>query len=109
MIAIVLLCCSHIHSGVAMRFLTCEPNLNNTEGYTDEAEAFYNEPIKWLKNEVVRAPSRRVYSHVVMFDSLEQVVDRFLNKGKYRSCSKHFYSHFPGDKRKSKHIKVFCR
>lgn len=92
-----------------MRFLTCEPNLNETEDYITEARHFFNDPIQWLKNEVVKGPNKHVYSHVVMFDSLEPQIDKYLSKGKYRLCSKHFYSHFPDEEEKSKHIVVFCR
>lgn len=92
-----------------MRFLTCEPNLNATDGYVDEAERFYEDPIKWLKTEVVKGPARHVYSHVAMFDVLKPKIEKFLTKGKYRVCAKFFFSHFPDDQRRGRHIEVYCR
>lgn len=92
-----------------MRFLTCEPNLEEIPEYQDEAQMFYEDPIKWLKSEVVKGPNKHVYSHVVMFDSLELKVEKFLTKGKYRRCGKFFYTHLSDDERRSKHILVYCR
>lgn len=91
-----------------MRFLTCEPNLDRNPDYVDEAEEFHNEPIKWLKQEVVKGPNKHVYSHVVMFDSLEPKVEKFLVKGRYVVCAHFFYSHFT-ENRRSRYIKVYCR
>ena len=92
-----------------MRFLTCEPNLDEIPDYQDEAQIFYRDPIKWLKTEVVKGPNKHVYSHIVIFDSLEVRVEKFLSKGKYQRCGKFFFSHLSGDERRSKHILVFCR
>jgi len=101
--------CSHIHTNITMRFLTCEPNLTNISDYVDEADRFYEDPVKWLKSEVTRGPNKRIYSHIVMFDSLENQVAGFLKAGKYSICSRHFHSHFITDSRQSKTIVTFCR
>ena len=34
-----------------MRFLTCEPNISKDPKYIDEAEVFFKQPHKWLKEE----------------------------------------------------------
>ncbi|XP_067929021.1 GPI mannosyltransferase 3-like [Watersipora subatra] len=100
---------SHIHTNITMRFLTCDPNLNATENYRTEAQRFFEDPIQWLRSEVVKGPNKHVYSHVTMFDSLEPKIEKFLSKGSYKLCSKHFYSHFPEEEEKSKYIVVYCR
>lgn len=92
-----------------MRFLTCEPNLRNQTDYIDETEQFYDDPIKWLKVEVVKGPNKHVYSHVVMFDSLEPRILRFLKKGKYLQSAVFFFAHVPVNSKHSKLIKVFRR
>nr|XP_053642394.1 GPI mannosyltransferase 3-like [Cherax quadricarinatus] len=42
---------SHIHKNVTMRFLTCEPNLQQKENYLDEADIFEQDPLNWLHQE----------------------------------------------------------
>ena len=41
---------SHIHTNISMRFLTCEPNFKKVENYLDEADLFYQEPMKWIRS-----------------------------------------------------------
>ena len=106
---LITICCSYIHTNITMRFLTCEPNLADTEGFQTEATQFYTNPIKWLKTEVVKGPNKHVFSHVVMFDSLPAKIGKFLEKGSYKLCAKYFYSHFPEESEKSRHIDVYCR
>jgi len=40
---------SHLHLPVPARFLTCTPPLGGRQGYTDEADAFYQDPLGWLQ------------------------------------------------------------
>lgn len=41
---------SFLHRNVTMRFLTCEPNLDSIRGYVDEADRFYSNEEKWLRD-----------------------------------------------------------
>ncbi|XP_014782625.1 GPI mannosyltransferase 3, partial [Octopus bimaculoides] len=50
---------SHIHRRVPMRFLTCEPNLSQTDHYVDEADLFFNDPLKWLDKEYNMTTSKK--------------------------------------------------
>lgn len=40
---------SHLHLNVKARFLTCEPNLAAEAHYVDEADIFYQDPERWLR------------------------------------------------------------
>lgn len=61
---------SHIHQNVTMRFLTCEPNLNNQNNYVDEADHFYNDPLAWYKFHIPVYPRSATPSHLILFDNL---------------------------------------
>lgn len=69
---------SHVHRNVTMRFLTCEPNLAQTDGYVDEADRFYADPAKWLRQHLPVYPVSALPTHVVMFDVLRNQVADFL-------------------------------
>lgn len=50
---------SHLHSDIAVRFLTCEPNLSGASPYTDEADRFYEDPSAWLAAHVPHSDKGR--------------------------------------------------
>lgn len=69
---------SHLHVNVTTRYLTCLPNLNNIDGYTDEADAFYLNPKNWVRNNY---PSNKALpSHIIAFDVLEQFISDLLSR-----------------------------
>jgi len=101
---------SHLHLNISARFLTCEPNLNNISNYTDEADIFYENPMKWL-DESYSAESnnslpRSLPTHIVMFEALSNTVHEFLTKGKYKNVLTMFHTDFPSA-RTGRYIIVF--
>ncbi|XP_017470147.1 PREDICTED: GPI mannosyltransferase 3 [Rhagoletis zephyria] len=69
---------SHVHENVTMRFLTCEPNLQNKPNYVDEAEKFYESPTHWLRSHIPSYPRTAMPSHVVLYEPLAPVINEFL-------------------------------
>lgn len=69
---------SHVHQNVTLRFLTCEPNLNGDQYYTDEADQFYDNPAAWLRSHVPVYPKSAMPTHAVLFDSLQPKIGDFL-------------------------------
>lgn len=70
---------SHLHNNISMRFLTCEPNLNNSKDYLDEVDKFRMNPMNWLEiNYLNNSKVARLPSHVVIDDSTLQDVGPFL-------------------------------
>lgn len=62
--------CSHVHCPMKMRFLECPPDLGE-EGYVDEAERFYDDPLHWLQTSFPYKSS--LPTHLLLFDVLEKV------------------------------------
>lgn len=73
-----LIFCSHIHENVTMRFLTCEPNLEQRENFKDEADRFFDAPMHWLRSHIPVHPITAQPSHVVLFDSLDKKISEYL-------------------------------
>lgn len=69
---------SHVHQNTTMRFLRCEPNLNNDQPYADEADIFYKDPVSWLRRNIPVHPRSAMPSHVIAFDILEPEIENFL-------------------------------
>lgn len=90
-----------------MRFLTCEPNLNQEEDYKDEAEIFYEDPEDWLKKEY-KQQKTSLPSHLVYFNTLHFDISVFLSQSGYRQCGKFFHTHLP-EGRLGSHVIVSCR
>lgn len=61
---------SHIHCPLKMRFLECPPDLGE-EGYFDEADRFYEDPLLWLRTSFPYKSS--LPTHLVLFNVLEKV------------------------------------
>lgn len=70
---------SHVHLNVTMNFLTCEPNLKNATNYRDEAEIFYEDPMKWIEFNIPVHPIEELPQFVVIFDVLEPRILQFLS------------------------------
>lgn len=70
---------SHIHANITMRFLTCEPNFKNQEKYLDEADKFYEAPMKWIRTHLPVHPISALPTHVVVFDTLVPKIGDFLS------------------------------
>lgn len=65
-----------------MRFLTCEPNLQQQENYKDEADRFYDAPMRWLHSRIPVHPLTALPTHVVLYDSLQEEISEFLTNYK---------------------------
>uniref|UniRef100_A0A0A1X6J3 Mannosyltransferase n=1 Tax=Zeugodacus cucurbitae TaxID=28588 RepID=A0A0A1X6J3_ZEUCU len=69
---------SHVHENITMRFLTCEPNLQNKPDYIDEADQFYRSPVHWLRSHIPSYPRTAMPSHIVLFEPLAPLINEFL-------------------------------
>lgn len=98
---------SYLHQNISMRFLTCEPNLQQTEGYTDEADVFYEDPENWLKLEY-KQKKKGLPTHLVYFNTLQQDISLFVSQSGYKQCGKFFHTHLP-EGRVGSYVIVSCR
>lgn len=98
---------SYIHKKIKMRFLTCEPNINQRENYTDEADVFFNNPVQWLKKEY-NGITQPWPSHLVYFKPLTKQLGTYLAQSGYRECANIFHTHLP-EGRIGSHVIVSCR
>lgn len=83
---------SHVHCPLKMRFLECPPDLGE-EGYVDEADRFYDEPLVWLRTSFPDKSS--LPTHLVLFDVLEKEIAYFLQGNKFVRTAEIFHTHFP--------------
>lgn len=90
-----------------MRFLTCEPNLNHVENYTDEADVFFGDPVGWLKKEYAVTPQPWP-SHLVYFSPLHKTIGLYLEQSGYKECASFFHTHLP-EGRVGRRVMVRCR
>lgn len=81
---------SHIHANVSMRFLTCEPNFKQENNYKDEAEKFYEAPMKWIRSHLPVHPVSALPTHVVVYDTLAAQISDFLSI--YKPVETYFHS-----------------
>ncbi|XP_060570497.1 GPI mannosyltransferase 3-like [Ruditapes philippinarum] len=98
---------SYIHRNISMNFITCEPNLERKENYTDSGEIFFNDPVGWLKKEYGMT-SRPWPSHLVYFSPLQKQLGLYLTQSGYKDCASFFHTHFP-EGRVGTHVIVSCR
>lgn len=82
---------SHLHCPIKMRFLECPPPLG--EGYIDEADIFYDNPLQWLKTSFPYKSS--LPSHLVMFDVLEKDIFAFVQSNNFMKTAEIFHTHVP--------------
>lgn len=94
---------SYLHKNVNMQFLTCEPNLNKQENYIDEADVFYNDPVKWLSNNQNVIENS---TYVILFESLYKQVGHLFNNLKI--CKRFFYSFVQQSERTDKTLLLLC-
>ncbi|XP_029935468.1 GPI alpha-1,2-mannosyltransferase 3 isoform X2 [Myripristis murdjan] len=83
---------SHIHCPLRMRFLECPPDLGE-EGYVDEAENFFDDPLQWLRISFPHKSS--MPTHLVLFDVLEKEILTFLEGNKFIRTAVIFHTHVP--------------
>ncbi|KAI8375524.1 Alg9-like mannosyltransferase family-domain-containing protein [Blakeslea trispora] len=95
---------SIVHKDIPMWFLTCEPPL--TVDTLDEADAFYAEPLEFLKT----SQSNRQWpvSHLLLFDNLMPQLGDHLESEGYKECKRFFNSHFHDDRRRRGDVVVLC-
>ncbi|XP_075981867.1 phosphatidylinositol glycan anchor biosynthesis class B [Anticarsia gemmatalis] len=65
---------SHLHKNISTRYLNCDPPFSKT-GDTFEAEAFFNNPLRWWRQEY---SSRQPPTLVVLFDKLRGRLETVL-------------------------------
>uniref|UniRef100_A0A4W6BZZ8 Mannosyltransferase n=1 Tax=Lates calcarifer TaxID=8187 RepID=A0A4W6BZZ8_LATCA len=83
---------SHIHCQIKMKFLECPPDLGE-EGYVDEADSFYSDPLHWLRTSFPYKSS--LPTHMVLFDVLEEEISVFLRGNNFVRTAEIFHTHFP--------------
>lgn len=86
---------SHLHLNMTTRILRCEPNLYDVSNYTDEADVFFENPIKWLEETYTLLNIQDLPSHIVMFDGLSNKLQTFLTEKNYTRIVSVFHSDFP--------------
>ncbi|KAL5481366.1 hypothetical protein EMCRGX_G021505 [Ephydatia muelleri] len=96
---------SHIHQNITMQFLECNPPINPDS--KDISKDFYASPLSWLASRYQDASS--LPSHLVMFNSLVEDINHFLDTRGYSEVARVFHSHFPEDKRYGSHVLLFER
>ena len=98
---------SHVHANITMRFLTCEPNFKNEPNYLDEADTFYEAPMKWIRSNLPVHPVNALPTHVVVFDTLVPKISDFLSI--YKSVDIFFHSDYLTSSRGGKNVILFER
>ncbi|XP_043468428.1 GPI mannosyltransferase 3-like [Leptopilina heterotoma] len=83
---------SHLHKNVSTRFLKCEPNLNNTKDYIEEAQQFFANPQKWIDENYTKGIHLPTF--LVIYDNFQKQIQSFLLTN-YREIYKTFDCHFP--------------
>lgn len=83
---------SHVHCPIKMRFLECPPDLGE-EGYFEEADRFYEDPLLWLRTSFPNKSS--LPTHLVLFNVLEKQISTFLQGNDFVRTAEIFHTHFP--------------
>ncbi|XP_011173364.1 GPI mannosyltransferase 3 [Solenopsis invicta] len=84
---------SHLHVNTSIRFLTCEPNLNNTEDYVDEADQFFANATVWLNNNYINNEKVTLPTYVIVFDNIVSEISKFLRS--YELIAEVHHTYFP--------------
>ncbi|KYN29058.1 GPI mannosyltransferase 3 [Trachymyrmex cornetzi] len=82
---------SHLHVNISIRFLTCEPNLSNTENYIDEADQFFANATVWLRDNYINNAKVMLPTYVIVFDKVASEISEFLRT--YKLIAKEFYTY----------------
>lgn len=98
---------SHVHANISMRFLSCEPNFKNEHNYLDEADKFYEAPMKWIRANLPVHPLSVLPTHVVVFDTLASKISDFLSI--YKPLEIFFHSDYLVSARGGKNVILFER
>lgn len=98
---------SHVHANISMRFLSCEPNFKNEPNYIDEADKFYEAPMKWIRANLPVHPTSALPTHVVVFDTLASKISDFLSI--YKPLEIFFHSDYLVSARGGKNVIIFER
>ncbi|VEL34408.1 unnamed protein product [Protopolystoma xenopodis] len=124
---------SHIHANITLRQLDCSPKsaiLTATEPVKpnswrasdlDEADAFFADPVAWLRAEFPLATGQvdsihsiKLPTHLVLFSHLvEKHTDatelkRLFSDWGYHRCGDLFHTHFPTHSRHGTRVYIFC-
>ncbi|VDL20111.1 unnamed protein product [Hymenolepis diminuta] len=108
---------SNLHINTSLRLLACDPDLSswhntNSKDNVDEADYFYENPTRWLKENYPNSESLPQY--IAMFSELTQnpvygeSVLKWLKEREYSMCSEIFHAHALSHKRHSEEIFVWC-
>lgn len=100
--------------------LTCEPplhltNLQLINQYQDESDEFFNNEVKFLDQNFPSfydSEPKKKYtwpSHLIIFEPLEAIMDKYLEGSRYKKCKRFFNSYFHWDLRRSRDIIVYCQ
>ena len=98
---------SHIHANVSMRFLSCEPNFKGAENYVDEADRFYEAPMKWIRSHLPVHPVSALPTHVIVYDTLVPKINDFLSI--YKPLETFFHSDHLMTQRMGHNVIIFER
>lgn len=98
---------SHVHANISMRFLTCEPNFKNEPNYLDEADKFFDAPMKWIRSQLPVHPVSALPTHVVIFDTLFPKIADFLTI--YRPLMVFSHSDYLLSSRGGKNVLIYER
>lgn len=98
---------SHVHKNITMSFLSCEPNFKKINNYIDEADLFYEAPMKWIRNHLPVRPIEALPTHVVVFDTLVPKISDFLSI--YQRAEIFFHSDYLMSARGGKNVIIFER
>ncbi|GCC27101.1 hypothetical protein chiPu_0005522 [Chiloscyllium punctatum] len=97
---------SHVHCPIKMHFLECPPDLTGNNSYVDEADLFFEEPLKWLN--IRFSGQASLPTHLVFYNVIEQKIEPFLMTRGYVKTAVLFHTHLP-DGRIGSHIHVYER
>ncbi|XP_043554924.1 GPI mannosyltransferase 3 isoform X1 [Chiloscyllium plagiosum] len=97
---------SHVHCPIKMHFLECPPDLTGNNSYIDEADLFFEEPLKWLN--IRFSGQASLPTHLVFYNVIEQKIEPFLMTRGYVKTAVLFHTHLP-DGRIGSHIHVYER
>lgn len=90
-----------------MRFLTCEPNFKGDEKYLDEADKFYEAPMKWIRSHLPVHPISALPTHLVVYDTLAPKIKDFLSI--YKPLEAFFHSDHLLESRMGHNVLIFER
>ncbi|XP_001600895.2 GPI mannosyltransferase 3 isoform X1 [Nasonia vitripennis] len=84
---------SHLHKNVSMNFLTCEPNLNDVKNYVNDADYFFDNPAKWVKQNYLNKPLNTWPLYVITYDTTAPKIIEFIKY--YTQLTNYSDTHFP--------------